>query len=249
MTTPLSASAAAPAERVQRRFRNFLLDAPLQLKFAAWVVAATVLVAAVLGAFLVRQSSLLFAEMEQAVEARSGAVEASKELGHAVLAGKLLERYEDPAFAQQLEAESAAIDRQYEQERAAILLQRSELVLRQRLTLWGLAAALVALVAAVGLASIVATHRIAGPVFRLKRMTRDICAGALKVPDRKLRDSDELKEVFELFGQMVHSLRESEQGTLDELVRLRQLGAELGAPAEVLAGLRQLEETRRARLC
>ena len=56
---------------------------------------------------------------------------------------------------------------------------------------------LAAFVVFIALASIVATHKIVGPLFRIKRLVNDISQGRLAVPAYPLRQGDELQDVFE----------------------------------------------------
>jgi nitrogen fixation/metabolism regulation signal transduction histidine kinase len=53
------------------------------------------------------------------------------------------------------------------------------------------------------------THRISGPIYVMSMYIRQIIDG--KIPDhiRKLRKNDELQEFYDLFGQMVKSLKKS----------------------------------------
>src|SRR5262249_61798657 len=67
----------------QRKLRNYLLDAPMQLRFTAVLVLATLLGAGLLGIFLARALNRLSEQAERAVEARAAAAQASHELGHA----------------------------------------------------------------------------------------------------------------------------------------------------------------------
>ncbi len=103
----------------QRRLRNYLLDAPLQLRFTAVLVLATLLGAGLLGIFLARALNRLAEQAERAVEARAAAAQASHELGNASLSRTLLERFNDPEFTAQLERQSHAIDAAYQAEQVA----------------------------------------------------------------------------------------------------------------------------------
>ena len=55
----------------QRRLRNYLLDAPLQLRFTAVLVLATLLGAGLLGIFLARALNRLAEQAERAVAVRT----------------------------------------------------------------------------------------------------------------------------------------------------------------------------------
>jgi len=54
------------------------------------------------------------------------------------------------------------------------------------------------------------THRISGPVYVMSNYFRDIIDGRLPDP-RPLREKDELKEFYELFKELVYSLKHREK--------------------------------------
>ncbi len=80
----------------------------------------------------------------------------------------------------------------------------------------GFGAMLVMLVVALGVAGIVFTHKIAGPIFKMKRLFRQIGDGKLVLRER-LRKGDELQHFFEAFEQMVDRLREQQKGEIKEI--------------------------------
>ncbi len=204
-------------DRARRRLRNYLLDGRFQLKFAAYFVALTLGVAAVLGVFLVLTTDSLFHEMNGAVDARSKAAETNRELGTCTLNNELAKNLDDPDFTAQLVARSKAIDEAFEAEKQAVMKQRTELVARQRVTVAILVALLVSFVVLVALGAIVITHRIVGPLFRIKRMAREVASGRLRPPMYGLRPGDELQDVFEVFSSMIAKLREQSEGDLKAL--------------------------------
>ncbi len=208
--------------RGQRRLKNYILDAPLQLKYVAWMVALTGVIGLLTGLFVWRSQAALAHEAEEAVAARSRAADASREVGNAVLSRELLVRFEDPGFLEELEAESRRIDAEYETERKSVLAQREKLLTRQRVAMITLVIALLGLVASGAALMIVLTHRIVGPVFRLKRMIREVMEGRLVPPSYGLRPGDELKDLFELFSAMIGALRERERVMAE---RLSKVGA------------------------
>ncbi|MCA9601206.1 MAG: methyl-accepting chemotaxis protein [Polyangiales bacterium] len=80
---------------------------------------------------------------------------------------------------------------------------------------------IVAMVVTLGFTGIVITHKMAGPVFKMKRLLREVAAGDLS---RKpgLRKGDELQSLFQTFSEMVDALRERQRDTLvtlDELIK------------------------------
>jgi methyl-accepting chemotaxis protein len=238
---------ASSAHTVKRRWRNFLLDARFQLKFTAYIVVIALGLSAFLGFFLWRGSLSLMQEAEVAVESRSLAAQSSRDLSTATLNNKLLEHMNDPEFEKQLAEQSRAIDAKYEAEKAIVVQQKAELVRRQRLTWMALVGCLGAFVLVISLTTIVATHRVVGPLFRIKRMAGEISSGRFVVP-HALRQGDELQDVFESMTTMVQGLRQIQMEDLSALAATieRAKGSPGGA---ALAGeLQAIEARMRARL-
>lgn len=230
----------APAARTrsQRHLRNYLLDAPLQLRFTLLALTSALCAAALLGVFLARAASALSEQAQGAVEARESAALASRELGNAALGKNLLERFDDPAFAAALERQSQAIDEAYQREHLAVLAQRAALEHEQRRATWVLLVALSAFIAGVVAASIVATHKIAGPVYRVRRLLQALAEGRRDVPTHALRSGDELRELFETAAGLIQALR------ADDEYALRAVATALGSEAKSGVGPASFEELR-----
>src|SRR5262245_30600686 len=219
MSTP-STSPPAPAAdspmrgqsgSAKRHWRNYLLDARFQLKFTSYIVAIALCVACILGGFLWTTSKRLLEEAEVAVDARQKAAETSKELSNATLSNMAMEHLNDPAFAAQFDEESKKYEQEYEQAAAEIRAQKIELFRRQQYIWLALVGCMAGFVIFIGIATIVATHHIVGPLFRIKRLVNEVAGGRLKIPEYPLRDRDELKDVFEAVTQMVRGLRERQE--------------------------------------
>ncbi len=203
--------------RRDRKLKNFLLDARFQLKFAGYIVVLTLIVAGMLGAFLGYTTTTLFNQAQAAVDARTQAAETSKELGTCTLNNDLAKNMDNPDFMAQLTLKSEEIDRKYEAERQAIVEARDQLTTQQKVTLLALVGGLLMFVVFIGLASVVTTHRIVGPLFRVKRMANEVSTGKLRPPSYGLRPGDELKDVFEAFASMVTYLRTRHEADLKAL--------------------------------
>lgn len=236
MSTQVAAPAQAP---YQRKMRNFLLDSRFQLKFAVYFTIPTVIISGFLGYFIASTTGSLFGQMQQAVEARSKSAETSKELGTCTLNNDLTKGLDDPALMTKLEARSKEIDAAYEAEKLAIVQQQKDLVAQQQTTLRVVVGILALFVFAIGLLAIVITHRIVGPLFRIKRMGREVTSGMIRPPEYGLRPGDELKDVFDVFATMVKSLRDRTEADLKAVDAA--LSGEAGAlerhRAELLARL------------
>ena len=83
-------------------------------------------------------------------------------------------------------------------------------------TLIILVGGLVGLVVLLSLLTIVATHKIAGPAYKMRRLFSEIDGDHLQLW-AKLRKGDELHDVFQGFDDMVRRLRESRREDVDLL--------------------------------
>ncbi|QDE99507.1 signal protein [Myxococcus xanthus] len=238
----------APLTPAKRRWRNFLLETGFQLKLTAYIVSVTLVLSALLGVFLVRGAQSLMRETATAVEARSRAAEVSRELSGATLSNELLTRMDDPTFEASFREKAGAIDAAYEAERAAIVAQRAELERQQKLTWWALGGFLVAFIAVVGLGTIVVTHKVAGPLFRIRRMVQEVHDGRLRPPQHGLRDGDDLQDLFDATRKMVQRLREQNEEDARTLANVLLAAERSGASPELIHELRALDARYRTRL-
>jgi sensor histidine kinase YesM len=247
----MDASTAQPAKaggHPKRRFKNYFLDPKFQLKFMMMVLGSTIVVASLFGGFLWSTTRQLLLETESAVEARSRAADTSRDLSSATLNNELLKRFDDPAFVEQLSRQSKAIDAQYELERTAIVAQRAALMYRQRILLFSLVGGLIGMVLLIALMMLIATHKIVGPLYRLKRITQEVISGKLVVPSSHLRDGDEFKHLFEEFTKMVTFLRAHQSEELLAVENLIDRAERTGVSPEVLRLMKALAEKMKARL-
>ncbi len=230
----------------RRHLGNYLLDARFQLKGALVTMAAAAVVALPLGAFLWRTSSQLLEEAQKAVEARSQAAQTSKELGAAALTNQLLERFDDPAFPARLRELSTDLDARYDRERDAIIAQAESLKRQQRATNLAILGGLALLIGLVALLSIVTTHRVAGPIFRLKVLMSQVGNGPLKGPTH-LRKGDELQDLFLEFTRMLDRIRDSQRTAEGALQQLIERARAAQAPAELVERMEALRASLRER--
>lgn len=230
----------APAKN-QRHLRNYLLDAPFQLKYAGFTAAFTVMASGLLGVFIWTMTGVLFTQAQLAVDAQSKVAEISRDLSRCTLNNELLQNMGAPGFAEELAQRFETIDTNYEAQKDLVEEQRRDLITQQKHTLWSLVVALLIFVLGVTMASVVSTHRIVGPLFRLKRMARALAAGEPLDNVGKLRPTDELHETYETFAQMVTALatrRVELAGELEALERRLREGASASDAAATLATLR-----------
>ena len=246
--------------RRQRRLKNLLLDRHFQLKYTGYLVAIALLLSFSLGLVLFRTSEEVIAQSEKNVSQGSQIVTLGREVvdeSHKVSAVVRMNIVKDPVYQNNpdlldaFNGDADLQDRRLQEQRSRLEAQSRSLhdqaeALRrfQKTLLWTLVGILSALVVAIGLAGIVVTHKVAGPIFKMKRHLIDVAGGDLKVPSG-LRKGDELVDFFAAFQSMVVSLRNSREEQLHELEQAQGfLGAEAPEPARsALSRLRKSLES------
>jgi len=152
---------------------------------------------------------------------------ASKETSEVILAQSLADPiYAEPALRRALEADFRAKDR--------------KVVVR-------LAALLSALIVCLGITGIVITHKVVGPVYKMKLLFREVIKGKLKLAG-KLRRGDELQTFFEVYAHMIETLRQRQGAEISELDAAIAEAVKAGTSEHVLQKLRALREEMQAAL-
>jgi HAMP domain-containing protein len=99
---------------------------------------------------------------------------------------------------------------------------------------------------ALGLTGIVVTHRVVGPVYRMKRLFRHVSDGKLEITTG-IRKGDELQELYRSFAEMVESLRDQrgeEIAQLEEtLIKMESAGVQSAYITELRAVLERIRKT------
>jgi nitrogen fixation/metabolism regulation signal transduction histidine kinase len=225
---------SAATGRHQRRLRNYLLDAHFQLKYAGFLVLITFVVSAFLGLILWRTSDAVIAQSQESVTVGEQVVERGRDVvkeSKKVNAVVQMNIVRDPAYADnpallaafqsdakdnddKLNAQQLELEGQ-----SSRLKDQSQGLLRQQRTIGTvLVMAILVLVVCVGLAGIVITHKVAGPVFKMKKQLQALTNGNYQVP-APLRKGDELTDFFEQFRAMVQKLRDRQEREIQLLDR------------------------------
>lgn len=145
---------------------------------------------------------------------------ASKETSEVILANALADPiYSEPSLQRGLEAEFRGKDRE---------------VITRLVVILG------SLIVLLGLTGIVITHKVIGPVYKMKSLFRDVINGHLKLAG-KLRKGDELQDFFEVYAQMIEALRQrqaEEVAQLDAAIKDAEAAGASKAAVEKLHQLR-----------
>lgn len=210
-----------PSGRHQRRLKNYLLDQHFQLKYAAYLAGVALLIGLAAGALLWRASEETLSQSQASVELGKEVLAESKKVSEVVA----MNIVEDPVYSEnpalkaafEEDAKRQADTQRQQQER--LEAQALRLEQQRRYIVWTLLGVLLVLVFSLGVAGIVVTHKVAGPIFKMKRQLRALENGSFEVPS-PLRRGDELKEFFDAFNDMVRSLRARREGEVDDLVAI-----------------------------
>ncbi len=235
MTASIPSESTGTGTRRQRRLRNYLLDYRFQLKYTAYLVGIAVILCVVLGSLLWTVSREVISQSQETVRQGQQTVRQGQDVireSQKVSAVVRMNIVKDPVYAENPEllavfnASAVEQDRRLEQQQEALkadaerLEQRArELVAQQQRMFVVLVVALSVLVLVIGVVGIIVTHRVAGPVFKMKGLLRHVGKGHLNLRER-LRKHDELQSFFEAFERMVHSLRRKEELQIQKLDRV-----------------------------
>lgn len=259
----------APARpRYKRSAKNYLIDRHFQLKYTGFLVGVALVFAAGLGTLLYVSSAEIVAQSRTAVEQGRDTVRLSQQTVERgtevikqsqkvsqVVAMNIAKEYADsPELAKTFQDAANKDDKKLEDEQrrleadALTLARRSkeleaqaaDVERKQSFLLLALVLGMLLLVAAIGVAGIVFTHRIAGPIFKMKRLLREVGEGKLVVRER-LRKGDELHHFFETFEKTVNQLRGKQ---VDQIARIDAILAELEPIAATNAGVGRLKTLR-----
>lgn len=229
----------SPESRRHRRLRNYLLEPQFQLKYANFAAAVAIALSVGLGTLLWRTNSQLLAQSTAAVQLGEEMLEESRKVTEVVA----MSIARDPvygsnpalkaAFEGDANAQTAAHQAKQAQLRAQAVALENQRTQFSRILL----AALVLLVGGLWAGAIVVTHRIAGPVFKMRRQLRAVAKGDWSRPS-PLRKRDELRSFFESFASMIDALRAERRQHVAQLdVALAELNAS-SAARETLSELR-----------
>jgi methyl-accepting chemotaxis protein len=251
--SPGTFTAGPASHRGQRRLRNFLLDRHFQLKYSGYLVAIALFFSLFLGLILWQTSQQLMAQSRSSMVLGEEIVERGRNLltesekVNAVVRMSMVEAYaDDPDLLEVFQGDSAKRDellaegQKQLENNSKTLAQKAQMIERQYVVFgFAIVSGLLLLVLGVGLAGVVVTHKVAGPVFKMKRLLGELAKGHFRVVAR-LRKGDELKEFFDAFNLAAEQLRlrqEDEIARIDGVLDLLR-DAE-GEDAGPVAGARQ----------
>jgi hypothetical protein len=204
--------------RHQRRLRNYLLDGRFQLKYAGYFVAIAVVLSVALGLILWQTSQELLRQSEQVVERGQAVVQEGRKVSDVVRMNIVQDPIygDDPALKEAFEEGDKKYTEKLVTQQTQLEEQSRQLTAQHSAAALVLIIALVLFVVFVALAGIVVTHKVAGPIFKMKRQIQAVTDGHMQLPS-KLRKGDELVDFFNAFYHMVEALRGRQEREIELL--------------------------------
>jgi len=185
---------AAPDEqktgRHQRSIKNYLLDAPFQLKYTGYLVGVALVISIVLGVFLWRTSNKVVDESAKVSDVVKMSIK------------------NDPIYGDNPELMKSFSDSSVESD--------NRVAQQQRAMLYSVVGGLTLLCVLIGLVGIFITHKIAGPIYKMKQLLRQVGQGKLNFRGG-LRKGDELQHFFDAFQKMVDELKARQHKEVETL--------------------------------
>ena len=260
MTAEEAPAAKAGSYRFTRT--NYLVDSRFQLKYTGLIVLVTVFVSAGLFTFLWKTSAAVVRESRVAAEQSSRAVaEGRRALSESKKASEHMTmslinnpvHMDNPKFLQQAIEDARKQDEVIRDQVLALTKQQDALApqlaavaRRQSQMLIGLGGALALLIIVIGVLGVYFTHRVAGPIYKMKQLLRQVGEGKL-VFEARLRKGDELQDFFEAFSSMVDRLHGRQVKAFGALERAIETARAGGADGDEIARITSVhDEVKRA---
>lgn len=223
----------------RRSKKSYLLDPRFQLKWTGYLVVVVLLVMVGLGFVIGSTANRAADTASLAVAEAERATQESKSNNILVRRNMELGQEENPVLQQVMDESLAEEEKKAEAKLASVRERQAQITedrARIRLSLVGAAGLIVLVLLAMG---IMITHRIVGPVHKMKRLLRRVSTGRLVIEER-LRRGDELEDLFDTFLQMTYSLRAQQTARLATLDGTLKRAEATDTPGEVIDGLRAL---------
>jgi methyl-accepting chemotaxis protein len=231
MTTS-SISAHPASGGYKRSVRNYLIDSRFQLKYAGFLVFVAVIISSIMGGVLYETTRAVVTESTALVDESQKVSEVSR-MNVKDLAS------DSPELMTEFSREVEAHDRNLAEQQASLIRRQHNMIV-------SLVGGLALMVVLIGLLGIYFTHKVSGPVHKMKGLLRKVGTGDLHV-DARLRKGDELQDFFEAFTEMVASLRTFEGEQLGQIENA--LGAmQRGEGPEAIVALRRVRDAMRTGL-
>jgi hypothetical protein len=239
-------NSAPPKIRYKRSLKNYLIDSRFQLKYTGFILVLSLVISAVLGAFLWQTSEAVVDQSRNVAEQSKKVAEESRKVSDIIKMQIVKDPVygEDPELAKAFSGASNLSDEAMKRQQDEVLRQQTALVDQQRHMRFTIVGVLAVMVVLIGLLGIYFTHKVAGPIYKMKLLLGQVGAGKLNFQGR-LRKGDELQEFFEAFALMVDKLKERQRDETERLDAAIRDATASGLQGEALGRLNALRDQMR----
>lgn len=250
MTTsaqPAQPSPTAKPVKYKRSFKNYLLDTRFQLKWTGMIITVALVISAIMGIFLYRTSSEVTAQSQKVIGQGEELIKESQKNSDLVKMQIKKEYADAPGLADTFNKEAADLDAQLEEKHKFLLAQQQATIAQQNTMLTSLVAGLALLVVLIGILGIYFTHKVVGPIYKMKLLLRQVGDGKLNFQGR-LRKGDELQDFFLVFEAMVEKLKDRQRNEVKELEAAMEEAKASGASDEAISKIQHVRDEMKAAL-
>jgi hypothetical protein len=227
----------------KRSVKNYLIDSRFQLKYTSYMLVAALVVAGVLGSFLWRTSQAVVEQSKSVAEQSRKVADESRKVSDIVKMQieKDPEYGADPALAKAFSGASGTSDAEVLKQQQAVTKQQDELVAQQSQMRLVIVGVMMLLVVAFGMLGIYFTHKVAGPIYKMKMLLGQVGDGKLNFQG-KLRKGDELQDFFETFATMVEKVKNRQAREVDALTAAIESTRSAGASESAIGDLLKVRD-------
>ena len=249
MTTSVSPAPSTPAKPVKykRSLKNYLLDPRFQLKWTGMIIGVAFVISAIMGVFLYRTTNEVTAQSHKVIAQGEGLIKESQKNSDLVKMQIKDQAPDSPELAESFAKEAKELDQEIEARQKQLRTQQQEVIAQQNMMLRSLVAGLLLLVVLIGLLGIYFTHKVVGPIYKMKMLLRQVGDGKLNFYG-KLRKGDELQDFFEVFEQMVDKLKARQRGEVETLESAMSEAKRSGASDEAISKIQKVRDEMAAAL-
>ena len=246
MTTSV-APAPQARPKYKRSFKNYLLDPRFQLKWTGMIITVAFVISAIMGVFLYRTSSEVTAQSQKVIGQGQELIKESQKNSDLVKM-QIKKEYGDALeLADTFNKSAHELDAQLEVKQKALLSQQQATISQQNTMLTSLVAGLALLVLLIGVLGIYFTHKVVGPIYKMKLLLKQVGDGKLNFYG-KLRKGDELQDFFVVFEAMVEKLKERQRREVAELEAAMDAAKASGASEDAIDKIRLVRDEMKAAL-
>lgn len=241
-------TSARPAQVAYKRsIKNYLLDARFQLKWTGMIIGVALVISAIMGHYLYKTSTKVVDESQKVIAEEQKLIDESRKNSDLVKMTIKKEYADSPELADTFNKSAEDLDKGLLEKQNTLYEQQRQTVHQQNTMLGSLVLGLAILVVLIGILGIYFTHKVVGPIYKMKLLLRQVGDGKLNFEGR-LRKGDELQDFFEAFTAMVEKLKARQAAEVSELEVGMEKAKESGASEEAIEKIRVVRDAMRASL-